>query len=52
MINKLQEYIKWAREQMFKINPPKEQHVEPVEIKVEELKIIKPRKPRIKKVVE
>jgi len=28
MINKLQEYIKWAREQMFKTNPPKEQHMD------------------------
>jgi hypothetical protein len=52
MINKLQEYIKWAREQMFKTNPPKEQHLEHVEVKVEELKVIKPRKPRAKKVVQ
>ena len=48
----LQDYIKWAREQMAKINPPKEQPIEHVELKVEELKIIKPRKPRVKKVVE
>jgi hypothetical protein len=47
MINKLQEYIKWAREQMFKTNPPKEQHLE--HVKVEEPKVVKPRKPRVKK---
>jgi len=48
----LQDYINWAREQMARINPPKEQPIEQVEIKVEELKVIKPRKPRVKKVVE
>ena len=46
----LQDYIKWAREQMFKINPPKEQHLEHVQV-VEE-KPVKVRKPRIKKVVD
>lgn len=38
MINKLQEYIKWAREQMFKTNPPKEQHLEHVEVKEKPIK--------------
>lgn len=41
MINKLQEYISWAREQMFKTNPPKIQHLEHIPV-VEE----KPAKPK------
>jgi hypothetical protein len=44
MINKLQEYITWAREQMFKTNPPKEQHLEHVEVKAETKPARKPRK--------
>lgn len=48
----LQDYIKWAREQMFKTNPPKEQPVEQI-VQVEEkpVKAKKPRKPREVKIV-
>jgi hypothetical protein len=28
MINKLQNFMKWVNEQMFKTNPPKEQHMD------------------------
>lgn len=30
MINKLQNFMKWAGEQVFKTNPPKEQHMDHV----------------------
>jgi hypothetical protein len=48
----LQDYIKWAREQMAKINPPKEQPVEQI-VQAEEkpVKAKKPRKPREVKIV-
>ena len=44
----LQEYIAWAREQMFKTNPPKQQHDEHI-VHVEAKKT---RKPRAKKTGE
>lgn len=47
MINKLQEYITWAREQMFKTNPPKEQHLE--HIPVVENKPVKPKRVVVRK---
>ena len=47
MMNKLQEYIKWAREQMFKTNPPKEQHLE--HIPVVEAKPVKPKRVVVRK---
>lgn len=28
MIDKLQNFMKWAKEQMFTTNPPKEQHMD------------------------
>ena len=31
MINKLQNFIKWASEQVFKTNPPKIQHMDHVD---------------------
>ena len=39
----LQDYINWAREQMAKINPPKQQPTETVQV-VEEKPVKKPRK--------
>ena len=42
MINKLQNFMKWVNEQVFKTNPPKEQHMEHVQVQVEE----KPAKPK------
>lgn len=52
MINKLQEYITWAREQMFKTNPPKEQHLEHVaQAETKPAKVRKPRKPKEVKIV-
>ena len=41
-MNKLQNFVKWASEQMFKTNPPKEQHMEHVQVQAEE----KPAKPK------
>jgi hypothetical protein len=43
----LQDYINWAREQMAKINPPKEKPIEQV-VQAEE-QPVKVRKPRKKK---
>jgi hypothetical protein len=43
MIDKLQNFMKWAKEQVFKTNPPKEQHMEHVQV-VEEKPVKKPRK--------
>ena len=51
MIHKLQNFIEWVNKQVFKTNPPKEQPAEQ-KVQVEELPIKKPRKPRVKKVVE
>ena len=42
MIDKLQNFMKWASEQVFKTNPPKEQHME--HVKVEIVPVKKPRK--------
>jgi len=39
-------FIKWANEQVFKINPPKEQHLDHVEVQA---KIVPAKKPRKKK---
>ena len=50
MIDKFQNFMKWASEQVFKTNPPKAQHMEHVQV-VEE-KPAKVRKPRAKKVTE
>ena len=48
----LQDYIKWAKEQMFKTNPPSEQPVEQkVPTEVQPVKVKKPRKPREIKIV-
>jgi hypothetical protein len=41
----LQDYINWAREQMAKINPPKEQPIE----QVVQVEIVPAKKPRKKK---
>lgn len=46
MINKLQNFMKWASEQVFKTNPPKEQHLDHVQV-IE--KPVKVRKPKVKK---
>lgn len=42
MIDKFQNFMKWASEQVFKTNPPKEQHMEHVQVQAEE----KPAKPK------
>ena len=42
MINKLQNFMKWVNEQVFKTNPPKEQHMEHVQVQAE----VKPAKPK------
>ena len=44
MIDKLQNFMQWAKEQMFKTNPPKEQHLEHVEVQAETKPARKPRK--------
>jgi hypothetical protein len=44
MIDKLQNFMKWASEQVFKTNPPKEQHMEHVKVE-----IVPAKKPRKKK---
>jgi hypothetical protein len=46
----LQDYIKWAREQMAKINTTKEQPTETVQV-VEEKPVKKPRKPKEVKII-
>jgi hypothetical protein len=51
MINKFQNFMKWVNEQMFKTNPPKEQHMEHVQVQAEEKPAKKPRKPREVKIV-
>jgi len=50
MIDKLQNFMKWVNEQVFKTNPPKEKPIEQV-VQVEE-QPVKVRKPRVKKAVE